>query len=221
MEACREFISAADAVNQMIAERMGVNRTDHRAGGPQPTRSDDRGDLHAAHLTTGAVTAVVDRLEDVGFVRRVRDTDDRRRGLHRADAREHADRMRYYQPFMSATFESMTSYSAEELETVRDFMRGAAELSEEYAGGRRGRSVAGFRDRLTAATWPRPRWGRSRGRPRVGPSAQTDSMTSARAARPAPSSSGTSSTSSSWTVRTCGPGGRRRRARGRARPSPV
>jgi hypothetical protein len=27
----------------------------------------------------------------------------------------------------------MTKYSAEELETVRDFMRGAAELSEEYA----------------------------------------------------------------------------------------
>jgi hypothetical protein len=41
--------------------------------------------------------------------------------------------MRYYQPFMSATFDSMTKYSAEELEVVRDFMRGAAELSEEYA----------------------------------------------------------------------------------------
>jgi hypothetical protein len=41
--------------------------------------------------------------------------------------------MRYYQPFMSATFDSMTKYSSEELEVVRDFMRGAAELSEEYA----------------------------------------------------------------------------------------
>jgi hypothetical protein len=34
---------------------------------------------------------------------------------------------------MVATFDSMTKYSAEQLETVRDFMRGAAELSEEYA----------------------------------------------------------------------------------------
>ncbi|HKA93962.1 MAG TPA: hypothetical protein VKE97_09170, partial [Acidimicrobiia bacterium] len=41
--------------------------------------------------------------------------------------------MRYYQPFMSATFDSMTKYSVEELEVVRDFMLGAAELSEEYA----------------------------------------------------------------------------------------
>ena len=34
---------------------------------------------------------------------------------------------------MSATFQSMTKYSAEELETVRDFIRGAAELSDGYA----------------------------------------------------------------------------------------
>ena len=92
------------------------------------------GDLaRAAHLTTGAVTAVVDRLEDVGFVRRVRDTDDRRRVLIERTLESTRTAMRYYQPFMSATFESMTKYSAEELETVRDFMRGAAELSEEYA----------------------------------------------------------------------------------------
>jgi DNA-binding MarR family transcriptional regulator len=135
MEACRAFVSAVDLVNQMIAERMGVNRTDHRAleilnrRGPMTA-----GDLaHAAHLTTGAVTAVVDRLEGIGFVRRVRDTDDRRRVLIEQTPESTRTAMRYYQPFMSATFDSMTKYSAEELEVVRDFMLGAAELSEEYA----------------------------------------------------------------------------------------
>jgi DNA-binding MarR family transcriptional regulator len=135
MEACREFISAVDVLNQMIAERMGVNRTDHRVleilnrRGPMTA-----GDLaHAAHLTTGAVTAVVDRLENVGFVRRVRDTDDRRRVLIERTPDSTRTAMRYYQPFMVATFDSMTKYSAKELETVRNFMRGAAELSEEYA----------------------------------------------------------------------------------------
>jgi DNA-binding MarR family transcriptional regulator len=92
------------------------------------------GDLaHAAHLTTGAVTAVVDRLEGIGFVRRVRDTDDRRRVLIEQTLESSRTAMRYYQPFMSATFDSMNKYSAEELEVVRDFMLGAAELSEEYA----------------------------------------------------------------------------------------
>ncbi len=135
MEACREFISAADAVNQMIAERMGVNRTDHRVLEVLNRRGAmTAGDLaRATHLTTGAVTAVVDRLEDVGFVRRIRDTDDRRRVLIERTLESTRTAMRYYQPFMSATFESMTKYSAEELETVRDFMRGAAELSDGYA----------------------------------------------------------------------------------------
>jgi len=135
MEACRAFTSAVDLVNQMIAERMGVNRTDHRVleilnrRGPMTA-----GDLaRAAHLTTGAVTAVVDRLEGVGFVRRVRDTDDRRRVLIEQTLESTRTAMRYYQPFMSATFDSMTKYSVEELEVVRDFMLGAAELSEEYA----------------------------------------------------------------------------------------
>jgi DNA-binding MarR family transcriptional regulator len=135
MEACRAFTSAVDLVNQIIAERMGVNRTDHRVLEILNRRGAmTAGDLaHAAHLTTGAVTAVVDRLEDVGYVRRVRDTDDRRRVLIEQTTDSTRTAMRYYQPFMVATFDSMTKYSVEELETVRDFMRGAAELSEEYA----------------------------------------------------------------------------------------
>jgi DNA-binding MarR family transcriptional regulator len=122
-------------VNQIIAERMGVNRTDHRVLEVLNRRGAmTAGDLaRATHLTTGAVTAVVDRLEDVGFVRRVRDTDDRRRVLIERTLESTRTAMRYYQPFMSATFESMTKYRAEELETVRDFMRGAAELSDGYA----------------------------------------------------------------------------------------
>jgi DNA-binding MarR family transcriptional regulator len=135
MEACREFTSAVDVVNQIIAERMGVNRTDHRVLEILNRRGAmTAGDLaRAAHLTTGAVTAVVDRLEDVGFVRRVRDTEDRRRVLIEQTLESTRTAMRYYQPYMSATFESMTKYNADELEVVRDFMRGAAALSEEYA----------------------------------------------------------------------------------------
>lgn len=135
MEACRAFTSAVDVVNQIIAERMGVNRTDHRVLEILNRRgSMTAGDLaRAAHLTTGAVTAVVDRLEEVGYVRRVRDTDDRRRVLIERTLESTRTAMRYYRPFMAATSESMTKYSAEELEVVRDFMRGAAELSEEYA----------------------------------------------------------------------------------------
>ena len=135
MTACREFTSAVDVVNQMIGERMGVNRTDHRVMeilnrlGPLTS-----GDLAtASHLTTGAVTAVVDRLEQIGYVRRVRDTHDRRRVLVDRTPDGTKSAMRYYSPFMNRSFELMNEYSVEQLEAIRDFMRGAAELTDDYA----------------------------------------------------------------------------------------
>jgi DNA-binding MarR family transcriptional regulator len=101
------------------------------------------GDLaKAGHLTTGAVTAVVDRLEEVGFVRRVRDSEDRRRVLIERTPESTKIAMRYYGPFMNRTFQSMAKYTAEELEVIRDFLRGAAELSDEYAKELRAQAAA-------------------------------------------------------------------------------
>ena len=69
------------AFDDATAERLGINRTDldctdiiERHGGITA------GELAAeAGLTTGAVTAVIDRLERAGYARRVRDDEDRRR----------------------------------------------------------------------------------------------------------------------------------------------
>jgi DNA-binding MarR family transcriptional regulator len=67
-----------------IAERMGLSGTDHKAF---DLVSQAEGPLTAGRiaeltgLSTGAVTGVVDRLEKVGLVRRVRDLEDRRKVL--------------------------------------------------------------------------------------------------------------------------------------------
>jgi predicted ArsR family transcriptional regulator len=135
MLACREFTSAVAVVNQMIGERMSINRTDHRVleiisrRGPMTA-----GDLaEASHLTTGAVTAVLDRLEEVGYVQRVRDTQDRRRVLVEQTPEGKKTGMRFYGPFMNRSFETMSHYNAEQLTTIRDFMRETAEMTTEYA----------------------------------------------------------------------------------------
>jgi len=135
MLACREFTSAVDVVNQIAAERMGINRTDHRVmeilnrQGPMTA-----GDLaEASHLTTGAITAVLDRLERVGFARRVRDTEDRRRVLVEQTPEGTKSGMRYYGPYMNRTFETMSHYNADQLSAIRDFMREAAALTTKYA----------------------------------------------------------------------------------------
>ncbi|WP_410613797.1 MarR family winged helix-turn-helix transcriptional regulator [Amycolatopsis sp. lyj-109] len=67
-----------------IAERMGLSGTDHKtfdlviqADGPL-TAGRIAG---LTGLSTGAVTGVIDRLEKVGLVRRVRDPEDRRKVL--------------------------------------------------------------------------------------------------------------------------------------------
>ena len=78
--AFRAYQTANDNLDQAIADHFGMNRTDARcidlidqAGGMTA------GELaRAAGLTTGAVTAVVDRLELAGLARRVA-THDRRR----------------------------------------------------------------------------------------------------------------------------------------------
>ena len=69
------------AFDNVASDRLGINRTDLACldvitrFGPVTA-----GEIAAeAGLTTGAVTAVVDRLERAGYVTRERDVDDRRR----------------------------------------------------------------------------------------------------------------------------------------------
>ncbi len=67
-----------------IAEQMGLSGTDHKA---LDLVGQAEGPLMAGRiaeltgLSTGAVTGVIDRLEKVGLVRRVRDPEDRRKVL--------------------------------------------------------------------------------------------------------------------------------------------
>ena len=79
--AVRAYQTGVDNFDQAMADHIGINRTDARcidlidqAGGMTA------GELaSAAGLTTGAVTAVIDRLEKAGVAQRVADPTDRRR----------------------------------------------------------------------------------------------------------------------------------------------
>ena len=79
-EAIRKVSAQSVLISDTVAQLIGINATDlecldllNLAG---PTTA---GQL-ARHsgLTTGAMTAVIDRLEEAGFVRRLRDREDRR-----------------------------------------------------------------------------------------------------------------------------------------------
>jgi len=124
-----------DKVDEAVAEMVGINRTDmrvldilERVG---PLTAGRLAEL--ASLSTGAVTAVLDRLEAAGHVHRGRDPDDRRRVIVDIDR----DRAREYQwvyEWVTAEAERrMRVLSDDELRTVRDFLRLARQLSADHA----------------------------------------------------------------------------------------
>ncbi len=72
---------AVDLFDERLGAFLGTNRTDGRCLGIiEKYKTVSAGQLaNESGLTTGAVTAVIDRLEAAGYVRRVRDPLDRRK----------------------------------------------------------------------------------------------------------------------------------------------
>ncbi|ARQ67538.1 MarR family winged helix-turn-helix transcriptional regulator [Streptomyces marincola] len=85
------------------------------------------------NLTSGAVTACLDRLERAGHIARSRDTADRRVvHLHYLPAAREAARS-YFEPLSRGTKAARARFSDEELATVLAFLQA---LNEELAAGR-------------------------------------------------------------------------------------
>lgn len=81
VEAVRSEQVAHEIADEHVTEFLGINRTDSRCLDIVERRGRMTAGALAEEsgLTTGAVTALVDRLERAGYLRRVRDTADRRK----------------------------------------------------------------------------------------------------------------------------------------------
>lgn len=128
--AVRAYQTAVDGFDQAVADHVGINRTDARcvdlidqAGGMTA------GELaRAAGLTTGAVTAVVDRLESAGFARRVADANDRRRVRIEATAKVWEVYEPLISPMLSESRAILDDLSDAEIERFTEFLEGVSEL---------------------------------------------------------------------------------------------
>jgi len=122
-----------DAIDQSVCAILGINRSDARCLDIVERHGRiTAGDLAAeSGLTTGAVTALLDRLERGGAVRRVRDPGDRRRVLVELtpDAKHTSDLL--YGPMAEAAATLLSRYSRDELLLIRDFLRRGREMSTE------------------------------------------------------------------------------------------
>jgi DNA-binding MarR family transcriptional regulator len=126
---------ATDVVDELAAELLGINRTDSRCLDILEQRGRvSAGELaDAARLTTGAVTAVIDRLERVGFARRVTDPEDRRRVLVEITPKARAATEELMAPLGEAGFPLLQRYTDEQLRWVIEFERTSRELQERHA----------------------------------------------------------------------------------------
>jgi DNA-binding MarR family transcriptional regulator len=127
---------ATDEVDEIGAEFFGINRTDTKC----VDILDQHGSMSAgelareSRLTTGAITAVIDRLERAGIARRVADPSDRRRVLIELTekARAEIDEL-MGRPMREAAEGLLSRYSDEQLELFIEFTRLGRELQERHA----------------------------------------------------------------------------------------
>jgi DNA-binding MarR family transcriptional regulator len=132
--AIRAYQTGVDNFDQAMADHIGINRTDARcidlidqAGGMTA------GELaKAAHLTTGAVTAVIDRLEKAGLARRVADPDDRRRVRIEATPKLWELSEPLIGPMVAESQAIIDDLSDHELERFTEFMHRAMEIQARH-----------------------------------------------------------------------------------------
>ena len=124
-----------DIADQVIADYLGLNRTDtrcldiiERLDGVSAGRL-----ASEAGLSTGAVTTVLDRLERAGFARRVPDAGDRRRVLVELTPAARRELSELYAPLSEAPTRPLQGYTTAEGSLVRDFMRDNRRLNEAHA----------------------------------------------------------------------------------------
>jgi DNA-binding MarR family transcriptional regulator len=134
-ELVREFRESGNqdsAFDNLAAQRLGVNDTDlHCLNIIENTGGLTAGELAAeAGLTTGAVTGVIDRLERVGFARRVSDPEDRRRVQVEVTPKFYARAGKIWGPMARDwSAELSRQFSAEQLELITAFLRRTNEIS--------------------------------------------------------------------------------------------
>jgi DNA-binding MarR family transcriptional regulator len=128
-----DLAGALGRLNDLIAQQLGIAQTDllclhvlNRAG------ASTAGALSAQlGRTTGAVTHMIDRLENSGYVRRKPDPQDRRRVLVEASAPGLERIASFYDGIDARSRRLMATFSGDQLAAIHTFLLGSYEGAAE------------------------------------------------------------------------------------------
>jgi DNA-binding MarR family transcriptional regulator len=136
IDQARKSSTRAVLLHAVIAERLGLNPSDHKCadlllsetGVCTPGRMAEQ-----TGLSTGAITGVLDRLERAGFVVREADPNDRRRTLVRLTPERMPNMERIFAPLSDGMERLCGRYTTEQLKLVLKFMGEAEEMAGQAA----------------------------------------------------------------------------------------
>lgn len=132
--ASRRYSDASVLMHEAIARKAGLSGTDHKTLGLIMQRGElTAGELsRLTGLTTGAVTGLIDRLEQKGLVKRRLDKDDRRKVIIVAETQTALQLLEpLFAELQPKTAELITSFSATELESIERYFTSAVAIMEE------------------------------------------------------------------------------------------
>jgi DNA-binding MarR family transcriptional regulator len=135
----RELSTITVLFHSRVAEQMGLSGTDHKClelviQAREPLTAGRIAQLSG--LSTGAVTGVIDRLEQRGFVRRVRDPHDRRKVLVEVADFDESEYLHLFADAIELTERVLARFTPDEWDVIERYNRAVV---DEYAGviGRR------------------------------------------------------------------------------------
>lgn len=123
MTSIQKETRAATLFVQTVSEITGIHATDIRClDFLSEVRSATAGDLaKITGLTTGAITAVIDRLENAGFIKREADSSDRRKIIITLIV-ENSDKLKLVRDlFVNQIPKLLSEYKEEELQLITDW----------------------------------------------------------------------------------------------------
>lgn len=129
------FQDATDEIDEVVARRLRLNRTDLRCLGVlAQAGTATAGTLAAAAgLTRGAMTTALDRLESRGFVTRKANDQDRRTVHVELTARAQQEIGRLYAPLGREGAALLARYTAAELAAVLKYLEDGERLQRAHA----------------------------------------------------------------------------------------
>jgi DNA-binding MarR family transcriptional regulator len=148
IRAIYESSTTAVFFHAAIAGRVGLGPTEEKTllilSGTGPLTAGEIAERTG--LTTASVTSLIDRLEQKGFVRRMRDTADRRRVIVEPDETRLAELRQVFTGVQGAFAEVFDMYTDEQLATITDYLSRSTAWSREAMSQLSQHSEGGAKD---------------------------------------------------------------------------